>query len=225
MLTVFLRTVITYLILMIAMRIMGKRQIGELEVSELIVTLMLSELATGPIGNLDIPLSHAVIPIITVLTFEVVTSVILIKIPRIKNLVSPKPSVLIAKGKLDQREMARIRMSVDELVGELRRQGSTSIEEIEYAILEQNGKMTIIPKMQYRQPTLEQMKISDGETGIAHILIADGYINRYNLEKTGHSDAWLEHELKCRGCRSSAVYLMTVDDGGNVFFIPKEGKK
>lgn len=224
MLTVFLRTVITYLILMIAMRIMGKRQIGELEVSELIVTFMLSELATGPISNLDIPISHAVIPIITVLTFEVITSVILIKIPRIKNLVSPKPSVLIAKGELDQREMARIRMSIDELVGELRRQGSTSIEEIEYAILEQNGKMTIIPKMKYRQPTLEQMKLKDRETGIAHILIADGYVNRYNLEKTGHGDAWLENELKHRGCRSTQVYLMTVDDGGNIFFIPKEGK-
>lgn len=223
MLTVFLRTVITYLVLMIAMRIMGKRQIGELEVSELIVTLMLSELATSPISNTDIPISHAIIPIITVLTFEVVTSVILIKIPRIKNFVSSKPSVLIDKGKLNQRELAHIRMSVDELVGELRRQGSTSIEEIEYAILEQNGKMTVVPKMRYRQPTLEQMKLKDKETGIAHILIADGYINRYNLRGTGHDDAWLEAELKRRGHRSSEVYLMTVDDVGNIFLVPKEG--
>lgn len=223
MLTVFLRTVITYLVLMIAMRIMGKRQIGELEVSELIVTLMLSELATSPISNTDIPVSHAIIPIITVLTFEVVTSVILIKIPRIKNFVSSKPSVLIDKGKLNQRELAHIRMSVDELVGELRRQGSTSIEEIEYAILEQNGKMTVVPKMRYRQPTLEQMKLKDKESGIAHILIADGYINRYNLRGTGHDDAWLEAELKRRGHRSSEVYLMTVDDVGNIFLVPKEG--
>ena len=223
MLTVFLRTVITYLVLMIAMRIMGKRQIGELEVSELIVTLMLSELATSPISNTDIPVSHAIIPIITVLTFEVVTSVILIKIPRIKNFVSSKPSVLIDKGKLNQRELAHIRMSVDELVGELRRQGSTSIGEIEYAILEQNGKMTVVPKMRYRQPTLEQMKLKDKETGIAHILIADGYINRYNLRGTGHDDAWLEAELKRRGHRSSEVYLMTVDDVGNIFLVPKEG--
>ncbi len=223
MLTVFLRTVITYLVLMIAMRIMGKRQIGELEVSELIVTLMLSELATSPISSTDIPISHAIIPIITVLTFEVVTSVILIKIPRIKNFVSSKPSVLIDKGKLNQRELAHIRMSVDELVGELRRQGSTSIEEIEYAILEQNGKMTVVPKMQFRQPTLEQLKLKDKETGIAHILIADGYINRYNLRGTGHDDAWLEAELKRRGHRSSEVYLMTVDDVGNIFLVPKEG--
>ncbi len=222
MLTVFLRTVITYLVLMIAMRIMGKRQIGELEVSELIVTLMLSELATSPISNADIPVSHAIVPIITVLTFEVVTSVILIKIPRIKNFVSSKPSVLIDKGRLNQRELSRIRMSVDELVGELRRQGSTSIEEIEYAILEQNGKMTVVPKMQYRQPTLEQMKLSAKETGIAHILIADGYINRYNLRGTGHDDAWLEAELKRRGHRSSEIYLMTVDDIGNIFLVPKE---
>ena len=176
--TIFIRTAFLFAVIIILMRLMGKRQIGELEVSELIVTLMLSELATSPISNADIPVSHAIVSIITVLTFEVVTSVILIKIPRIKNLVSPKPSVLIAKGKLDQREMARIRMSIDELIGELRRQGCTSIQEIEYAILEQNGKMTIIPKMKYRQPTLEQMNLSDKETGIAHILISDGYINR-----------------------------------------------
>lgn len=222
MATIFLRTVIIYLILIIAMRIMGKRQIGELEVSELIVTLMLSELATGPIGNRDIPVAYAVIPIVTVLTIEVVTSMILIKIPRIKNLVSAKPSVLICRGKLDQRELARIRMSIDELIGELRRQGNASVEEIEYAILEQNGKMTIIPKMQCRQPTLEQLGIHAEENGMAHILIADGYVNRYNLNGTGHDDAWLKCELEKRGCSASEVYLMTVDDSGVIFFVPKE---
>lgn len=225
MTTILLRTIIIYLILVIAMRVMGKRQIGELEVSELITTLMLSELATGPIENREIPVAYAVIPIITLLTLEVVNSMILIKLPRIKNLVSSKPSVLIDHGVMNQSELARIRMSIDELIGELRRQGVTSIAEIEYAILEQNGKLTTIPKARYRQPSLEQLGIEVKESGMSHILIADGYINRYNLTGTGHDDAWLTRELRKRGCTAKEVFLMTIDDSGSIFFIKKEAKR
>ncbi len=225
MVTIFLRTVIIYLILVAAMRVMGKRQIGELEVSELITTLMLSELATGPIENREIPVMYAIIPIITLLTLEVVNSMILIKIPRIKNLLSAKPSVLIQKGVMNQKEFSRIRMSLDELIGELRRQGVTSVEEIEYAILEQNGKLTTIPKTPFRQPTLEQLGLREEESGIAHILIADGYINRYNLDMTGHDEAWLTRKLRERGCTSKDIFLMTVDDSEHIFLVRREEKK
>ncbi|MBR7184457.1 MAG: DUF421 domain-containing protein [Clostridia bacterium] len=224
MTTIFLRILIIYLVLVLAMRIMGKRQIGELEVSELITTLMLSELATGPIENREIPVTYAIVPIITLLTLEVVNSMLLIKIPRIKNLLSSKPSILILRGEMNQRELARIRMSIDELIGELRRQGIASVDEVEYAILEQNGKLTTIPKMRCRQPTLEQLGISAVESGIAHILIADGYVNRFNLNGTGHDDAWLVREVKRRGCGVKDVFLMTVDDAEQIFLIKKEKK-
>lgn len=224
MTTILLRTIIIYLILAVAMRVMGKRQIGELEMSELITTLMLSELATGPIENREIPIAYAIIPIIALLTLEVVNSMILLKIPRIKNIVSPTPNVLIRKGQLDQKEMSRIRLSIDELIGELRRQGITSIDEVEYAILEQNGKMTTVPKMQYRQPTLDQLNLKAKESGLAHILIADGFINRNNLTLTGHDEAWLVQELKARNCTRREAFLMTIDDADKIMLIKKEVK-
>lgn len=222
MLTIFLRTILIYFILIIAMRVMGKRQIGELEVSELITTLMLSELATGPIENREIPVAYAVVPILTLLTLEVVNSMILLKLPALKNLVTPKPNVLVRKGKVNQKEMARIRLSIDELVGELRRQGITSVDEVEYAILEQNGKMTTLPKVQSRQPTLDQLGLKAKESGIAHILIADGHLNRYNLTLTGHDEAWLEQELRARNCTRHEAFLMTVDDAEKILLIKKE---
>ena len=225
MITIFIRTILIYLMVTGAMRLMGKRQIGELEVSELITTLMLSELATGPIGTRDIPVMYAVIPIITLLTLEVVNSMILIKIPRLKNLLSSTPSVLIQKGRINQGELARIRMSIDELMGELRRQGVSSPEEIEYAFLEQNGKLTAIPKAACRQPTVAQLGIAAEENGIAHILIADGYINRYNLALTGHDEAWLTRQVRERGCLAKEIFLLTIDDGGKIFFVKKEERQ
>ena len=223
MVTIFLRTILIYLVLAIAMRIMGKRQIGELEVSELITTLMLSELATGPIENRDIPISYTIIPIITLLTLEVVNSMLLIKIPRIKNLLSAKPSLLIERGELNQRELARIRMSIDELVGELRQLGIPTIEDVDYAILEQNGKLTAIPRADAQPPTRAELGIAPPSDGIAHILIADGFINRFNLRGTGHDEAWLADELRNRGYTPDQVYLMTLNDSGRIFLVPKEG--
>ena len=222
MITIFLRTIIIYLILIFAMRVMGKRQIGELEVSELITTLMLSELATGPIENREIPVAYAVIPIITLLTLEVVNSMILIKIPKIKNLLSAKPSILIERGVLNQRELARIRMSIDELIGELRQLGVPTVAAVEYAILEQNGKLTVIPRAADQPPTRAELGIAPPENGMAHILIADGFINRFNLHRTGHDDAWLTDELIRRRCTAAEVFLMTVDDSGSIFFVRKE---
>lgn len=161
-------------------------------------------------------------PILTLLTLEVVNSMILLKLPALKNLVTPKPNVLVRKGKVNQKEMARIRLSIDELVGELRRQGITSVDEVEYAILEQNGKMTTLPKVQSRQPTLDQLGLKAKESGIAHILIADGHLNRYNLTLTGHDEAWLEQELRARNCTRHEAFLMTVDDAEKILLIKKE---
>lgn len=224
MITILLRTIIIYLILVIVMRLMGKRQIGELEVSELITTLMLSELATGPIENREIPVAYAVIPIITLLTLEVVNSMLLIKIPRIKNLLSAKPSVLIDRGRLNQRELSVIRMSIDELIGELRQLGVSSMEEVEYAILEQNGKLTVIPRAADQPPTRAELGMPPPKNGMAHILIADGFINRYNLQNTGRDEDWLIRELRKRNCTAREVFLMTIDDCGSIFFVKKEAK-
>ena len=222
MITIFIRTVIIYLILIITMRIMGKRQIGELELSELVTTLLLSEIATLPITERDIPILFAVIPIITLLSLEVIISVILIKFPSLKNLMSPRPNVIIEKGKLNQKELTKLRISTDELMCELRRSGYTDISEIYYAIAEGNGKLSIIPKAESSTPKLSQLGLSVTENGIFHIVISDGKLNRHGLTSSGLSDDELNIMLDKSGHTVSDIFLLLADDSGNINIIPKE---
>ena len=222
MTTIFIRTLIVFIILIIAMRIMGKRQIGELEVSDLVTTLIMSEIASLPITDHEIPIMHAIVPIFTILFLEILVSVILTKFPHLKNLVSSRPSLLIAQGKINQKELAKVRLSLDELLSELRQKNVSDINEVEYAILEQNGKITVISKAMFKQPTAEQLGLNPKETGIVHILISDGRINEYNLSEAGISKAELKERLSQKDMRLKDVYLMTVDDSGKTNIIEKE---
>ena len=202
---VLIRTLIVYTILILSMRIMGKRQIGQLDVTDLITTLLLSEIATLPIENPDIPIANAIIPIITILTFEVTSSTILSRTPRLKNLFSSRPGFLIQRGRINQKEMLRNRISTDELMSELRRNNAADISDVAYAIIEQDGKITVIP--------------SRGE--LSHILISCGVINRHGLAVIGKDIKWLESRLG-RGRRAKDVYLMTINDSGKINIIMKE---
>ena len=145
MLTVLIRTLIVYVLLTATMRIMGKRQLGELEISELVTTLLISEIAILPIGDPELPFVYAVIPLVTILSLEVFLSTILLKCPKLKNVVSPRPNVLIRHGKLDQKEMERNRISIDELISEVRQKSLTSLEEVDYAILEHSDEIYVFP--------------------------------------------------------------------------------
>ena len=149
MLNIFLKTVIIYVILIISMRLMGKRQIGELEVSDFVTTLLISEIASAPITDSSIPIINAAIPLLILVVLEVVSSFLLVRFPSLKSVVSARPTIVINKGKPDRRAMLKVRLSVDELVSELRQQGITDISEVQYAILEQNGKITVIEKAPY----------------------------------------------------------------------------
>lgn len=224
MLTVFLRTLIIYVVLIGAMRIMGKRQIGELEVSDLVTTLLLSEIATLPIENSDIPLSFSIIPIITVLTIEVVSSVVSKKCPKVSNVLNSNPNMLVCRGKLDQKELERSRISIEELISEIRQAGYSGINEVQYAILETGGKITVIPKVAYKAVTLGDLKISEKESGIAHIMVSNGMINEPNLNFIGKDVKWLRNRLKKQHTDIDDVLLMTIDDDMNETVIKKEGR-
>ncbi len=232
MLIVFIRTILIYLLLLGAMRLMGKRQIGELEVTDLVITLLLSDIATHPIMDPDNPLSHALIPIITLLATEVTLSFLLSRYTKLKNLCSARPNILIRDGKINQKELDRLRISADELISELRQKDVTSIDDVAYAILEQNGKISVIPKACCQSPTREDLTLPCAESGIMHILISRGVINRYNLRLLGHNDEWLNKEISRHGCRVQDVFLMTENDGGEIFLAtdisaidPKKGSK
>ena len=220
--TVLIRTLIVYVLLTATMRIMGKRQLGELEISELVTTLLISEIAILPIGDPELPFVYAVIPLVTILSLEVFLSTILLKCPKLKNVVSPRPNVLIRHGKLDQKEMERNRISIDELISEVRQKSLTSLEEVDYAILEQNGKLTVIAKKSAQPATPKDLGLCVTENGISHALIEDGVINRYNLDQLKRDEQWLNERLSERALTVRDVFFLGMDDGGTLYWIERE---
>ncbi len=222
MITIFSRTIIVYLILIFTMRMLGKRQLGELEVSELITTILLSEIASMPITNHDIPLSYAIIPLILITTFEISLSFILSRSSKLKNIFSSPPSTLIRKGKIIQSELKKNRISPEELISELRQKNICDPSQVEYAILEQNGLLSVIPKIQYQQPNLEQLSILQEESGILHIIISQGTWNEYNLSLLKKEKSDLRRILKKKHVKENDVYLMTIDDTNKMNIIIKE---
>ena len=225
MVTVLIRTIIIYLALIAVMRLMGKRQIGELEISDLVTTFLISEIASLPITDSELPLSHAIIPIIALLTLEVIISALLSRFPKIKSLFRASPSTLIKDGVLSQKAMCDARLSFDELFSELRQQGIDDISHVKYAILEQNGKITVIQKARYLQPTAEQLHLKSKETGLFHIVIEKGSVNKHGLRSTGISEKTLDTMLSKKSLKVKDVYLMMINDAEETKIIPKENKK
>ena len=222
MIGIFVRTLVVYLILTGAMRLMGKRQIGELEVSELITTLLISEIATIPIENADIPVLHAVIPIVTLITLEVVMATLLSRFPRLRRALEAKPSMLICRGRLDHTELRRNRMSVEELFAGLRQQGVADPDEVYYAIMEKNGQLSVIPKAAHRPAEAGDMSGTVKESGMAHLLVCDGEVNQYNLGLLGHDERWLKKQLERRGLRTEQLLYFLCDDAGGTSWMSKE---
>ncbi len=225
MTTILLRTAIIYVALIIAMRLMGKRQIGELEVSELVTTLLISEVASLPITDAGIPVSHALIPIIALLFFEVASSMLAVTFPRLKNIFTARPTTLIRNGRFCIRAMRGARITADELIGELRQQGIIDISEVLYAILEQNGKITVVQKAKYRIPNAEQLKIKTSETGICHIVVDKGIINDHSLCELGMDKKKLEKILQRQGVERKDIYLMIINDAGDVNIVHRNEVK
>ena len=222
MTTILIRTVLIYFILLIAMRMMGKRQIGELEISDLITTLLISEIASLPITDEEITLSHAVIPIITLMTFEVVSSTLVANFPGIKNLITARPATLIRNGRLCAKEMRKARISADELISELRQKEITDLSEVRYAILEQNGKISVISRASARPPTAEQMDLTVEDQGLYHIVIDKGVINRHALKQLNLSHEELLRRLDEQRLALKDIYVMLTSDSGKTKIIKKE---
>lgn len=211
MATIFIRTLIIYFTLIFTMKLMGKRQVGELQLSELITTFMLSELAALPISDKNIPLFHALLPILLLISLEVIISFAITKINKLKNIMYGQPSYLIYNGTLDQKELLRLRISVDELLSELRLKDVADITEVQYAILEDNGKLSVI-----RKPSNNQKEC------YAHSIVIDGTIIPEEIQRIGKTKEWVYKWLKKHGADISEVFLMTVDDSSKIHLIIKE---
>ena len=222
MITILIRTLIVYFFLIATMRFMGKRQLGELEISDLVTTLLLSDIATLPITNTDIPLSHALIPILTLTSLELALSGLLLKIPFLKRVLSVRPAILVKHGKPDSAAMETARVSAEELLSQLRQKDIADPSEVEYAILEPNGQISIIKKASQKEATAADLGLSPDERGMMHLLVCDGKINRRNLTLAGWDEARLFRELTHRKVSLTDVFLLLADDGGRVALYPRE---
>lgn len=225
MLTVLIRTFIIYISLIIVMRLMGKRQLGELEISDLVTTFLISEIASLPITDTEIPLSHAVIPIIALLSLEVSISTLLSKFPKLKFIFSARPSTLIKNGSICKKALEDARLSFDELFSQLRQQGYDDISQIKYAILEQNGNITVIQRSRYKPITPDTLGLDVKETGLFHIIIEHGKINHHGLSEIGYSIEKLNKIISSLGYTHKDIYLMMINDANEIRIIPKESKK
>lgn len=225
MLTILFRTLFIYLILFLIMRLMGKRQIGELEVTDLVTTLLLSEIASLPITNQELPVSHAVVPMIILLFLEVTSSVILIKFPKLKFLVSARPTVIIRNGELDQAALRALRISMDELMSEIRQQSFTNLTQIDCAIVEKNGKLTILPKSEFSTPTATDLGLSLPKSSLMHIVYHNQSISKTGLSLIGKTEEWLLKEIQKKGIAPESLFCITANEGGDLHFIQKQCKE
>lgn len=205
MASILIRTVIMYLLLSLFMKIMGKRAIGELDVFELITSLLISELASIPIGDPDISLMNAIIPILVIVSLEIIIATFKNKTERLKRVFEGSPTFAVYKGKLIQSALFDNRISVNELLSEMRCQGIGSLESVEYAIIEQNGQISFVEK---------------ASCDFAHPVVIDGEY----IKSERHTEGEITKILSKDGHLLEDVFLMTIDDNGKTNIIIKEEK-
>lgn len=221
MASIFFRIVLIYFFLSLTLKLMGKRQLGELEVSELVSTLLISEVAAIPIDDPDLPLLNALIPILFILSAEILLSSVKNRSEKLKRLIEGQPVYIIYKGKIRQKVLEDNRISVNELLSELRVLGIADISAVAYAILEQSGKLSVTLRADC-QPITKEGLTQTSDPGIAHLIVADREVNEENLKALGYNRAWLDGVFSRYGVKLSEVFLLTVDDLGNTSLTRKE---
>ena len=223
MFTGLIRTIILYIFIIIGIRLMGKRQVGELEPSELVLSLIIADLASVPMQDYGIPLLTGILPILALLAMTMILSVLTMQSVRFRALMCGRPSIVIRDGLVDQREMARNRLTIDELLEELRAKGYTDPATVKYAILETNGQLSVLPYANQKPPTAQQLQVSAEESGLPLVVISDGRLLEHNLRALGRDRKWLDQRLEERGCSGlEAVFLLLVDQTGSIYLARKD---
>ncbi len=221
MAAIVIRTVLLFFLLSFTLKAMGKRQLGELEVGELVSALLISEVAVLPIDDPDLPLLSAVIPVLVIVSLEVLLSYAKNKTPFLKRAVDGEPVYIIFKGKLSQKALRDNRLSAEEVLAEMRVLGYGDPTEVDYAILEQNGKFSVIPKPKDTPLTPHHLE-NGARGGLSHTLIVDGAIKTDMLHRLGYDDVWLQKQLSAAHTCVRDVFLMTVDDCQTVHITRKD---
>lgn len=223
---VIIRTFIVYFSLLLSMRLLGKRQLGEMELSEFLVAALIADLASHPLQDMGIPLMNGILPIMVLFCCEVLISGIALKNVRFRGIIYGKPSFLIVNGKIMQNEMHKNRFTCDELMQELRNQSYLDISKIQYAILETDGRLNVIPFPWENPVTPSILKLDVCKTGYPVIVIDDGRLMADNLQKLGKDENWLHKQLASNNIKSRKdVFLMTVSEDDKIFLCEREINK
>ena len=226
MVNVLLKILIIYPVFIIIIRLMGKRQVGQLQLSELVTTFLVSELAVLPIQSPDLPIHRAIIPMLFLLLIEILVSFAVIKSPFIKKLFYGNPSIIIMKGKINQKELRKLRIGISELLEELRIKNVFDISQVEYAILEQNGQLAVFLKEEHQALTIGDVNkdVLSNNTGdeLSHAVVLDGKINESNLKLISKDKNWVIAQLSERGLKLKSIFLMTINNKEEIDIIMRE---
>jgi uncharacterized membrane protein YcaP (DUF421 family) len=217
MLITFFRAIILYIVVLIVMRLMGKREISQLQPFELAISIMIADLASIPMTEIGIPISSGIIPILGLLVMHLVISVVNIKSIKAREIICGKPSILIYRGKIDEKVLKKERFTINELEERLRGNNIANIGDVEYAILETSGQVTVIPKPDKRNTIPEDFGIMPEYQGLPYDLVLDGKVEYANLQKIGRNYEWLKKEVAKFGMKPEDALVITLDGKGQIF--------
>lgn len=217
-----LRTILLYIVIIIAIRIMGKRQISEMQTSELVITLLMSNIASIPMQDTDQSMLSGIIPIMVLLVCEISISYLMLKRTKIRSLICGKPVIIIDNGKIDRDAMIQLRISTEDMYEQLRQKDIFDIKEVAYAIIETNGKLSVMKKPENDTVTVSDMKIKAKEKPLQVSVISDGEISKSSLRYCGFQESYIQKVLKKESTALSDVFIMTMDKNGNYNIIKKE---
>ena len=218
----YLRTVILYLVLILVIRLMGKRQIGQMEPSEFVVTMLVANLASIPMQDSGIPLFSGLVPILTVLGLELVLSFLSLRSLRLRKLLCGKPVILIENGNILQKNLRKTRITLDELTGHLREKDVLDLRSVQYAILETNGNLSVFPYPKDRPASAKEAGITPQKQALPLTIISDGSLLAENLKIAKKDVAWVEKVLKQHNATVRDTWLLTVDGNDHILFYRKE---
>ncbi|MBE6976681.1 MAG: DUF421 domain-containing protein [Ruminococcaceae bacterium] len=221
----YIRTIILYLVLIAVIRLMGKRQIGQMEASEFVVTMLVANLAAIPMQDEGVPLHSGLVPILTILGVEFILTALSMGSVKIRQLLCGKPVILIKNGKILQENLRRTRVTLDELTGHLREKDILDLTTVQYAILETDGNLSVFPYPRHCPASAKAAGIEVSKQYLPYTIVGDGYVYRENLALSGKDEAWLEKTLRQQNATLAETWLLTVDAGDQIFFLRKESVK
>ncbi len=222
MITIFLRTIVIFIVLLSAVRLMGKREIGQLQPFELVVIIIIADVASVPMENINIPLIQGVIPILGLLFSQLVFSYLNIKLPLFHQIFAGKPTILVENGIIQEDNLKKQRYTIEELLEQLRVAGFANLQDVDYAILETSGQVSVIPKVEKTNVTLSDLQLPKEREGLPRVIIVDGKVNEQNLKVLGKDQKWLENLLKKHSLVVENILLLLMTENEKIFWQEKK---